>query len=252
MRVGDQAGDVIVGNGTEQAQLVAAFELRSQRAVAGECKRPCADPLESPGQPDNVLSLGQRPEAQIGTRSVGRGGRPEPVEVDAAVHDLGLAPRSRDLALELPAQIVGDGDHGAGAANDGGRRSTDAGALAAVGDVLTVRRDDERRPRRERRDQPGRHEEVGIDDIGPEPPSGLDRAPGQARVLAPAGAATGQDGRLDLVPAPGERQLQLPDEDAVIGLGVPRIHLRDEQDPHRGAVSRFWCSCVCHAPAFRR
>ncbi len=44
-----------------------------------------------------------------------------------------------------------------------------------------------------------------------------------------------EDGELDLVAALAERELELADEDAEVGVGRPRIHLRDEQDPHRRA-----------------
>ena len=50
--------------------------------------------------------------------------------------------------------------------------SFDTGDRADVADVLAVRGDDERRPRGESADQPGRNEEVRVDDVGSEPPGG--------------------------------------------------------------------------------
>jgi hypothetical protein len=38
------------------------------------------------------------------------------------------------------------------------------------------------------------------------------------------------------VPASRERLLEAAHEDAVVGLGVPRVHLRDEQDSHLGRI----------------
>src|SRR5262249_39427791 len=81
------------------------------------------------------------------------------------------------------------------------------------------------------REQPGRDEEGGIDAAGPEAASRSQRAPGQPRVLRLATSTGGQDCALDRVPAGGERLLESADEDAVIGFGVPGVHLRDEQDP---------------------
>jgi hypothetical protein len=66
------------------------------------------------------------------------------LEVDAHVHDLDLADRGGDLALELAAQPVGDGDHRRRAADHVARRPRGAGDAADVRTILAVRGDDER------------------------------------------------------------------------------------------------------------
>ena len=92
--------------------------------------------------------------------------------------------------------------------------------------------DDERSARRERRDQPGRREEVRVDDIWAEPsrrPSGVEREAEVAQL--PARAAV-DDGPLELVAARGELSFQVGDEDPEVRIVRARVHLRDEEDPH--------------------
>ena len=55
---------------------------------------------------------------------------------------------------------------------------------------------------------------------------------------APAAAPPVDDRALDLVAARGELALEGRDEDAEVGVGRPRVHLRDEEDPQRAALSR--------------
>ena len=68
-----------------------------------------------------------------------------------------------------------------------------------------------------------------------------------SRNLALPPAAAVEHGKLDLVPAFAERALALRDEDAEVRVVGARVHLGDEQDPHRrqrGARSR---SCSPHS-----
>ena len=164
-------------------------------------------------------------------RAVARG-RVEALEVDARVDDLRLAARLGQLRLELAAEVVGDRDHGARAADDAARERRDPRDRADVADVAAVRGDDERRVDA-RRDQPGRDEEVRPDDVGP--PGRGDLPPQLEEAPLPAGAPV-EHGELDLVPALAERALQLRHEDAEVGVVRARVHLRDEQDPHARTV----------------
>ena len=45
-------------------------------------------------------------------------------------------------------------------------------------------------------------------------------------------AARVDDGALELVPPLAQRALEVGDEGAELGRSGPRVHLRDEQDPH--------------------
>ena len=91
---------------------------------------------------------------------------------------------------------------------------------------------DERRPRGKTCEQPGRDEEVRVDDVGADAVGGEDRAAGQPSVLRLTAAAARQHCPLDRVAASRERLLQPAYENAIVGLGVAGVHLRDEQDPH--------------------
>jgi hypothetical protein len=93
---------------------------------------------------------------------------------------------------------------------------------------------------------------MGVDDFRAKPARGGDRPGGEARVLRFAAPATRQHRALDRVPAGRKRLFEAADEDAVVGLGSARVHLRDEQDAHGGAVSRFRRRAVTHAGAFKR
>ena len=117
--------------------------------------------------------------------------------------------------------------------------AADEGVLGQIGDVLAVRGDDERRARRTRREQraePGRKEEVGVDDVGPEPPRRPHRTRREPRVTQLAAAAPVEHDPLELVPARRERALESLDEDAEIGRRSGRIHLGNEQDAHRRII----------------
>jgi hypothetical protein len=77
---------------------------------------------------------------------------------------------------------------------------------------------------------------VGVDDIRAETARGTDRAEGQARVPQLPAAAPIENDALDLVPACGQRPLETLYEDAEVGRGGRRIHLRDEEDAHRRII----------------
>ena len=95
-----------------------------------------------------------------------------------------------------------------------------------------MRGHDQRRARGEAGEQPRRNEEVCVDDVGPGAAGGEDRAAREPSVLRLAALAARQHGALDRVPASRERLLEAAHEDAVVGLGVAGVHLRDEQDAH--------------------
>ena len=63
---GEQPGDLAVRDGAEQADARPALERAPQRAVADEGERALAEPREGVGEPDDVLALGQRADAEEG------------------------------------------------------------------------------------------------------------------------------------------------------------------------------------------
>ena len=180
----------------------------------------------------DVLALGEAADRHergpLGRPSAAGRRSAEALEVDARVDHDRLPARLGQLQLELAAEVVGDRDHRRSRADDAARVSArDAGNRADVAHVAAVGGDDERRVDR-RRDQPRRDEEVRPDDVGPRRRAHL--AP-QLEEAPLAAAAPVEHRELDLVPALAERQLQLRDEDAEVGVVGPRVHLRDEQDP---------------------
>ena len=111
--------------------------------------------------------------------------------------------------------------------------------LRQVRDVLPVRGHDEwraRGPRGEQGAEPGGEEEVRVDDVGPEAAGSANRASGEANVSQLRAATLVEHDALELVPALGERPLEALDEDAEVGRRGRRVHLRDEQDPHRRII----------------
>ena len=167
-----QVRDLVVSDATGDGHAGPALDGAAQRPVADERQRAGADPLEGVRQTHDVLPLDQRPDAEVRGRAVGRGLDAEPLQVDPTVDDLDLAAGFRDLRLELVAKVVGDGDDGCGAAHDVARGGPNAGEGADVPDVPPVRGHDERRAGGERGQQPGRDEEVRVDDVGPEAAGG--------------------------------------------------------------------------------
>ena len=184
----------------------AAFELRPGRPVADEGQCPLAEPAERVGEADHVLPLDQRADADEGRAwACSAVERPEAVEVDAAVHDLGLAARLRHRLLEPRSQPVRNGDHGRRAPNDAPNERPDERILGRIGDVLAVRGDERRPdgPRGDERTEAGRKEEVCVDDVRPEATSGADGAQREAHVAELAAAAAIEDDPLDRVPPGG-------------------------------------------------
>ncbi len=241
-----QRGDLVVGHPTDEADPGSPLERLSQRPVADERERSLAAALEGAREAEDVLALAQTSETEEG--------RPLPVpaqlrarcvlvvwreagQVDPAVDDLGLPVRARNRVLEAGAKPLRHRDHRGGAFDDVARRHTDAGDGADVGDVLPVGGHHERRPRGERGGEARRDEKVRVDDVRVEPPRctpGLEEEPD---VLAsPSGAAV-DDGTLDLVTTREQLSLEACDEDAEIRIRRTRIHLRDEQDLHRGWIA---------------
>jgi len=96
-----------------------------------------------------------------------------------------------------------------------------------------VRGHDKRSATGDRANQPRREEEVRVHDVGLETPRcGCSRAR-EAQVLLLAAAAPVEHRALDLVAAGNELLLQPAHEHAQVRIQGARIHLRDEQDPHR-------------------
>ena len=213
---------------------------RTQGPVTDERQRSLAEPLEGVREPDDVLPLDQRADAEKGGRRAGCAlEQPEPLQVDAAVDDLRLRGGVGDRRDEPPAQPLGDRDHRRCALHHPPRRRTDEWILDQVRDVLPVRGDDERSPRGESGEEPGeagREEEMGVDDVRPEPPRRADRTGSELRVTQLAAAAPVEHDPLDVVPARGQLPLQPLDEHAEIRRRCGRVHLRDEQDAHRRII----------------
>ena len=92
-------------------------------------------------------------------------------------------------------------------------------------------------PAGERADQPGRNEEVRVDDVGLEAARRGERRAREPEVLHLAAAAPIENRALDLVAARDELLLEPAHEHAEVGVGRPGVHLGDEQDPHRSLYS---------------
>ena len=112
-------------------------------------------------------------------------------------------------------------------------RHPDGCILASVLDVLPMRGDDERRPRRELPEKTCRDEEVRVDDVRPEPACDAQRVEREREVASPSPRATVDDSPLELVPACNELALEVGHEHPEIGIVGPRVHLRDEKDSQR-------------------
>ena len=95
-----------------------------------------------------------------------------------------------------------------------------------------------------RGEETGGDEEVRPDDVGP---AGAAHAPSQLEEPRLATRSMVEHGQLDLVSTLAQGALALRDEDPEVRVVWPRVHLGDEQDPHRrqrGARSR---SCSPHS-----
>ena len=94
----------------------------------------------------------------------------ERLQIDAGADDVqAVAERAGDC-LQARAEVVRDGEHGAGVADGLQRRLADARRALGVGDVGAVRRErvgDARSARRAPGDRPRRHQVVAPDDVRP-------------------------------------------------------------------------------------
>ncbi len=70
--------------------------------------------------------------------------------------------------------------------------------------------------------------------VGPVPARGGAGVAEEVDVAALAARATVDHGEVELVPALAERDGKALDEDAEVGIGRARVHLRDQEDPHPG------------------
>ena len=113
---------------SDDAHALAVLESSPQRPVADEREAPLAEARECVGEAHDVLALRERTDAEErGTRKRIRGlVRSEALRVDAHVDHIRLAPRLRQLRLQLAAQVVRDGDDGRGALADAPRQCGDA------------------------------------------------------------------------------------------------------------------------------
>src|SRR5581483_7391464 len=97
---------------SDHRDAVASFEPPPQGAVADEREAAASERGEGVGEAEDVLPFGQAAdadEARGGAVTVARL-QAEALEVDARVDDLDFAAGGRQLRLELPPQIVRDGD----------------------------------------------------------------------------------------------------------------------------------------------
>ena len=169
----DTAGDLDVRS---------PLELGPERPVTDEEESPLPHSRERVREPNDVFALDQTPDANEDRAIVDLPGArhrtcPKEIEVDPAIDDLGLAARLRDLRLQLPAEVVRDRDQGRGPPSDVAGRRADPWIGADVADVAAVGGRNQRRAREQRRGEPGRDEEVGIDDVRPEAPSNATNSP---------------------------------------------------------------------------
>ena len=229
---------LVIRHRADEPDTTPALERRPQWPIADDRERCIGvlEPAESLCEPHDVLAFDQRADEEVGRRATRRGRNRERVQIDAAIHDLGLAAGLRHGPLELPAQVARNGDNGGGALADPAGRPADGGVRACVRHVLPVGGDDQRRARRYGRNQACGHQEVRVDDIWTEPARSRSRSPGQVDVTAlPSGTAVDHR-QLDLVTAVEERPLQSLHEDAEVRVLGTRVHLRDEEDPQTAAT----------------
>jgi hypothetical protein len=208
--------------GAGHLDALPSLERGAERAVADERERPLTVARERAGEAEDVLALGERARAEerrslatpaeLLSRHV-RILRREALEVDAAVDHLDPSPRLGHDRLESLLEPVRDGDDCGGTADGDPRRRTHDPRRGSVGDVLAVRGEDGGGPARERSEQPRRNEEVRVHDVRVEPTSGRDDVAREDDVPRAASAAV-DDRPRQLVPARGERRLEVCDEGA--------------------------------------
>jgi hypothetical protein len=204
--------------------------------------------LSRPNESHDVLALDERARAHD-ERAVARPAdalprglgvaRGERRQIDAAVDDLGLRPRRGHDGTEPVPEMPGHRDDGVRPGDRRPGHRAERSAALGVLDVRAVCGDDEpgaARRRGERARRARRHEEVGVDDVGAEPPRVEHRAPQQPEVLRRAASAVVDDRVADFVALRDELPLDQRDERPQVRIRRRRIHLRDEEDPHgRGA-----------------
>ncbi len=243
---GDPGRNVLLRHAADEPHAVAALELRPQGAVADEREPAGAVTLERIGEPEHVLALDQRADAQErGAVAVpaelgagdGRVGGRERVEVHPAVDHAELRLRRGnpvDEPLGEPARVR---DQGGRASDDPAARRSDAVDLAEVRDVLAVRHHDQRRAGGERRERPGgagREQEVGEDDVGRMAARGGHRLGDEAGVLRARAAPVADRHHVDLVPEGLELAADRDEKAPEIGIRGARPHLGHQQDAHAG------------------
>ena len=95
-----------------------------------------------------------------------------------------------------------------------------------------MRGDDQRRARGERGEEACGREKVRVDDIGPESSRGAEGVAGEREVTPAPSCAARHDGPVEFVAAGDQLAFEVGDERTEVGVGLSRVHLRYEQDPH--------------------
>ena len=226
------------GRGRRRARRARPSSAAAQRPVADERERAAAEPRERVGEPHDVLALGQRPDVRRtpATRAPPRAPRRAKRSRSTPESTTSVLPRaSGSLRSSSRRRYSETRDHRRRAAYDAPRQRRDARHRADVADVAAVRGDDERRVHLDANSPDGTRKCA-------QTTSGrrgrADTACRSSRKRALAAAAPVEHRELDLVPALAQRVLQLRDERAEVGVGRPRVHLRDEQDPHQSPSAR--------------
>ena len=174
---GDPGSDPSVVDGAGEVDPRPALERPAQRAVADERELSLASVLERAREPQHVLPLAERADAEescslrrpahLRPGSDGVAGC-ELLEVDAAVDHRALRERIGHHLDEPVEQPGRHGDDRVRPAHGELRRRADGAAAARVLDVLPVGRDDERGATGERGKEARGDEEVRVDDVGTE------------------------------------------------------------------------------------
>ncbi len=222
----------VVGHPAHDSHPLAPLELWTETPVTHEGEAALGEALERVREAQDVLAPVKAADAEEGgavdvpaerRSSRARVCTAKAFEVDAAVHDLDPPARLGHPCDELAAQIVGDRDHGRRPPHHDSSGRAHTRHRAHVPNVAPVRGDDERRAPGER-DQPGRNEEMRVDDIRAEASGCSARTTCEPQILRRATSTTVDDGRLDDMAPPLERLGKLSYEDPVVGVGRARPH----------------------------
>jgi hypothetical protein len=247
--VSEVLGDAVMWDSAQNGDSRSPFELRTEWPLAHEGQRPVGEAIEGIREPDDVLALRERADAQVSGRAVRPRERPKAFEIDAGVDHRDLPPRPRHVSLQRASKVIGDRDHSRSAPDDGTRRQTDAVPLADVGDVLPMGGDHERHAWcRHGRDGARRDQEVGMNDVRLEAARGYASAASKLEPAPPAARTAVEDRQLDLVATVAERELELAHERAEIRILRPWIHLRDDQNAHAASVTLARSAASGHTP----